>query len=80
MIVTELLIGKATESLAGIFIEKGWKGMAKIGKMVDLKTQQLFFEASRQYIKNYTDRHGILKVLGMHEPVAVAGSFLSARF
>ncbi|NJR19320.1 MAG: NACHT domain-containing protein [Calothrix sp. CSU_2_0] len=80
MIVTELLIGKATESLAGIFIEKGWKGMAKIGKMVDLKTQQLFFEASRQYIKNYTDRHGILKVLGMREPVALESIYTTVQF
>ncbi len=80
MTVAELLIGKATESLAGIFIEKGWKGMAKIGKMLDIKTQQIVFEASRQYIKNYTERHGTLKVLGMRESVALESIYTKVQF
>ena len=50
------------------------------GKALDDKTAQLIFNASKQYVQNYTERHGILKVLGMREPRLLESLYTAVRF
>ncbi|MEO1375126.1 MAG: NACHT domain-containing protein [Cyanobacteria bacterium J06635_10] len=84
MLITEALAIKITEvsvkSLADIFIGIGWKKISKLGSISDRKIQQIIFDASHKYIKNYTARHGYLKVLGMREPVALEKVYTNVRF
>lgn len=51
--------------------ESGSRALDAIGKGVNEQTQQLIFTASQQYAKNYAERHGTLKVLGMREPISL---------
>ncbi len=84
MFFTEALAGKITEevvkSLVGIFIGESWEKISKLGSILDRKTQQILFNASQKYIINYTERHGYLKVLGMHEPVELEKVYTNVRF
>ena len=50
-------------------VDKSSEGIAWFGKELDEKFWQLIFLWSQRYVKNYAKRHGILKVLGMSEPV-----------
>ncbi|MEP0877548.1 hypothetical protein NDA00_17190 [Funiculus sociatus GB2-M2] len=67
-----------------IFIKTVWEGGGKviggIGRRLDEGTKNLIFQASQQYDKNYTKRHGILKVLGMREPVALESVYTGVQF
>lgn len=84
MFFSEVLGSKITEevvkSLVRIFIVAGWGKVSKLGSILDKKTEQIIFEASHKYIKNYTMRHGYLKVLGMREPVALEKVYTNVRF
>ncbi|BAZ05026.1 NACHT domain-containing protein [Calothrix sp. NIES-3974] len=74
-------IGKeAGQFLAMILIEKTWKGVTKLQRLLDRKMQQLVYEASQQYVKNYAERHCRLKVLGMREPVALESIYITVFF
>ena len=42
--------------------------------------QDLLFSISRKYVKNYTERHGILKVLGMGKPVSLDSVYTKVNF
>ncbi|MBD1930558.1 MULTISPECIES: NACHT domain-containing protein [Cyanophyceae] len=74
----------AIKGLAGVVIKTVWEGGGKflslIGGSLDEGKKQLIFNASRQYVKNYTERHGILKVLGMREPVALESVYTGVQF
>jgi hypothetical protein len=50
------------------------------GKKLDEKAKQAIFAASRQYAQNYTERHAILKVLGMREPVPLESVYTAVQF
>lgn len=74
-------IGKeAGKFLATILIEKTWKSVAKLQRLLDRKMQQLVYEASQQYVKNYAERHCRLKVLGMRESVALESIYITVFF
>lgn len=57
-----------------------WKKFFNIfRKTLDEKTKDLIFKASKQYTKNYEGRHGILKVLGMREPVKLESIYTTVQ-
>jgi NACHT domain len=51
-----------------------------LNKRLDEPFKQLIFNAFGKYIQNYNDRHGILKVLGMPEPVKLEDIYTSVQF
>jgi hypothetical protein len=71
---------EASKGLAGIVLKTGGDRVGKLGKLLDRKSQHLIFQASQQYIENYNDRHGILKVLGMREPVELESVYTAVQF
>jgi predicted metal-dependent hydrolase len=71
---------EASKGLAGIVLKTGGDRMGRLGKLLDRKTQHLIFQASQQYIENYNERHGILKVLGMREPVELESVYTAVEF
>lgn len=70
--------------LASIFSRVVWEGGSKflgwMGKTLDSKTEQQIAKASEQYIRNYSERHGTLKVLGMREPAALESIYTTVQF
>lgn len=68
---------KAAEGFAGLVIKTGWE-MANV--RLDEPVRQLIFRASRQYIENYRNRHGILKVLGMRQPIPLESVYTTVQF
>lgn len=73
----------AANKLAELVIETGWGGsggiLDRFRTVVDGRTRSLIFNASQQYIKNYHDRHCLLKVLGMREPVSLESVYTAVR-
>ena len=51
-----------------------------LNRRLDEPFKQLIFNAFGKYIQNYSDRHGILKVLGMPEPVKLEDIYTSVQF
>ncbi|WP_009631540.1 NACHT domain-containing protein [Synechocystis sp. PCC 7509] len=58
------------ESGINILGKAGGTILGKAGKLTEA-AQNLLFSISRKYIESYTERHGILKVLGMDKPVSL---------
>ena len=58
----------------------GGKVLGMFGKSLDRNTKQLIFNASKQYEQNYEERHGILKVLRMREPVKLESVYTAVQF
>jgi len=58
----------------------GGKLLGLFSKKLDEKTRDLIFTASNQYVQNYAERHGILKVLGMREPVKLESVYTAVQF
>lgn len=58
----------------------GRKLLGVLGKTLDEKTRKILFAASKQYVQNYEERHGILKVLGMREPVKLESIYTAVQF
>jgi predicted NACHT family NTPase len=81
----EPLIAQAVSGVAVPVFQSIWAGGGKIldrfGKALDgKKVKQAIDAASRQYAQNYTERHAILKVLGMREPVALESVYTAVQF
>ena len=57
----------------------GIQALGKTGTKLSREVQNLLFRISRQYIQNYMERHGILKVLGMREPVSLESVYTTVR-
>jgi hypothetical protein len=80
----EPLIEPATKALTGIVIKTAWDGGRKVlgvfGPALNEHTQQLIFNASRQYITNYSERHGSIKVLGMQKPTPLDSIYTAVQF
>ena len=55
------------------------KFLGIFAKTLDKNTKDLIFKASNQYTKNYEERHGILKVLGMREPVKLESIYTTVQ-
>ena len=73
---------KAQESLASEITKSAWSSSAaqvKPGSLTD-QIKQAIFHASGQYIESYAKRHGILKVLGMMEPVWIEDIYTRVQF
>ena len=81
---SEALIGQAISGIALPIFQtlwgKGGKGLKWLGKTLDEKAKQAIFKASGKYEQNYTERHGILKVLGMREPVSLESVYTTVQF
>jgi len=81
---SEALIAQAISGIAVPVFQtlwgKGGKVLGLFGKTLDEKAKQAIFKASRQYAQNYTERHGILKVLGMREPVSLESVYTTVQF
>jgi predicted NACHT family NTPase len=58
----------------------GGKVLGMFGKTLDEKTREIIFNASKKYVENYGERHGILKVLGMREPVKLESVYTAVQF
>jgi GTPase SAR1 family protein len=54
-------------------------GLLSRMKLTDTVRQQVY-NATRQYIKNYSERHGTLKVLAMREPVSLDSIYTTVQF
>ena len=81
----EPLIAQAVSGVAVPVFQSIWAGGGKIldrfGKALDgKKVKQAIDAASRQYAQNYTERHGILKVLGMRESVPLESVYTAVQF
>jgi hypothetical protein len=77
----------AASAVSGVAVpifQSLWGGEGKLlglfGKTLDEKTRELIFTASNQYVQNYAERHGILKVLGMREPVKLESVYTAVQF
>ncbi|WP_242058048.1 MULTISPECIES: hypothetical protein [Nostoc] len=66
--------------VAAMVFQSGGQALGVLGKTLDEKTKKLIFAASNQYEKNYEERHGILKVLGMREPVKLESLYTAVQF
>ena len=59
--------------------DNGGKFFGIFGNNLNKTTKDLIFKASKQYTKNYEERHGILKVLGMREPVKLESIYTTVQ-
>ncbi|WP_432812136.1 NACHT domain-containing protein [Pantanalinema sp. GBBB05] len=79
-----ILIQAASMTLATIvtkvLCEGGGRVINWMGKTLDERTEKLIKDASQQYVQNFTGRHGILKVLGMREPVSLESIYTTVQF
>jgi len=73
-----------SNGIALIVLKTVWDGGGKVagmvGKTASRATQNLVFRASQEYVENYEKRHGILKVLGMREPVTLESVYAAVQF
>jgi len=68
------LINAAAISLANIITDIRKEGVKRLGKFaenINDNLKQVIFNASRQYVETYGKRHGIIRVLGMRDPVSL---------
>jgi len=70
--------------ISKIVIKSVWEGGGKAaawmgGGLNDAK-KALIFRAGEKYVENYSTRHGILKVLGMREPVTLESVYAAVQF
>ncbi|MBD2507081.1 NACHT domain-containing protein [Nostoc muscorum FACHB-395] len=70
----------AVSGVAAMVFQSGGQALGMLGKTLDEKTKKLIFTASNQYEENYEERHGILKVLGMREPVKLESLYTAVQF
>mgnify|MGYP002777181419 CR=1 FL=1 len=84
MTLERIVIQAASLTLASIvskiICEGSGKVLGWVNKRLDEKTEDLIAHAAEQYIQNYSDRHGILKVLGMREPVPLESIYTTVQF
>jgi len=72
--------GKLLAPIAEDIVKDNTPKLFGFGKDLNEAAKQKLFEASKQYIKNYAERHGILKVLGMREPVELESVYTGVKF
>jgi hypothetical protein len=73
----------ATE-IGKVVIKTVWDGSGKalgmFGRKANAATQDLINQAAQTYVKKYGDRHGLIQVLGMREPVKLEDVYTAVRF
>ncbi|MGJ3253977.1 MAG: NACHT domain-containing protein [Elainellaceae cyanobacterium] len=66
----------AINAIAGLVV----KTLGEMGnRSIDEPIKQKVFDASRQYVKKYQDRHGNLNVLGMSQPIPLEQIYTAVR-
>lgn len=79
----EPLIPFATNALASLATElineEGGKFFGILSTNLKQQTQQRIYQASGEYIGNFKERHGIVKVLGMRQPVGLDSIYTSVQ-
>ncbi len=84
MLGFEPLTVVASDALAGLITdvlkENSSSLIGQIKSNLNRKTRQAIFKASGNYAKNYIERHGLIKVLGMREPVNLDSVYITVRF
>jgi len=79
----EPLIAAATAGLASLITEtiksSGGKTLGIFDYDLGQNIKETIFQASGAYIKKYTERHGIVKVLGMREPVTLESIYTTVQ-
>ena len=68
-----------TSAVSGVAVPI-FQSLLGIGKSLNQDIKQFIFNASKQYEQNYEERHGILKVLGMREPVKLESVYTAVQF
>lgn len=80
----EPLLAQAVSGVAVPIFQSLWGSGGKVlgmfGKTLDENKKQRIFDASREYEQNYAERHGILKVLEMREPVKLESVYTAVQF
>ena len=73
---------EAQSSLADVVVKSAWSASAVGVKQSGFteRIRQMIFNASGQYISNYADRHGLIKVLGMMQPVWIEDIYTHVQF
>lgn len=64
------------KNIASLVVKTTWE---MGNKPLDKSLKQVIFNASRQYLQHYTKRHGMLKVLGMVEPVPLEEVYINIQ-
>jgi hypothetical protein len=79
--------GLAAQAVSGIAVPifqslwgTGTKLLGVFSKTLDENTKQLIYNASGEYVKKYSKRHGTLKVLGMTQPVNLEDVYTAVQF
>lgn len=83
MLIERILIPAASMTLASIVTRVLYDGGGKFFDWVKeqaINPEQLIQQASEQYAWNYANRHGVLKVLGMREPVPLEAVYTAVQF
>ncbi|MGK7879908.1 MAG: NACHT domain-containing NTPase [Crocosphaera sp.] len=79
-----IIIDAAAKAMTGVVIKTAWDQGGNVlswfGKGLNENTRKLIYNAAQEYIKNYSNRNGILKVLGMREPVNLDDIYTMVRF
>lgn len=80
----QVVFRTATLTLANILSRVLWDGGDQFLQWLKQNSEgyarRIIAQASSKYVQNYSDRHGILKVLGMREPVALESVYTTVRF
>jgi hypothetical protein len=80
----EPLLAAAVSGVAVPIFQSLWGSggdlVEKLGKNFDQAAKTKIFKFSNKYAQNYAERHGILKVLGMREPVKLESVYTAVQF
>lgn len=80
----EALLASAVSGVAVPIFQSLWGSggdlVEKLGKNFDQAAKTKIFKFSNKYAQNYAERHGILKVLGMREPVKLESVYTAVQF
>jgi hypothetical protein len=74
--VAESIIRNVADLICASLAESSGKAFNKISETL----RQKIYLASRQYSQSYIERHGILKVLGMREPIPLESVYVAVQF
>jgi hypothetical protein len=74
--IADSIIKNLADLIGQALVEGGSKALNQISETL----RQNIYLLSRQYSQNYIERHGILKVLGMREPISLESIYVSVQF
>ncbi|MGQ9872633.1 MAG: hypothetical protein ACUVQO_17870 [Leptodesmis sp.] len=83
MLIEKVLLPAAAMTLGSIFSRVMCVHGGKFASWIQEQSedpQQIIEKASEQYAWNYAKRHGVLKVLGMREPVSLESVYTPVQF